>query len=133
MKVDLNFCEIAPIQELIPHLSASCLFSHVPAVSLCPNGERWKNPNGDTLDFHKGQPGKPGWRGRDHWHWKGGKDHLKPGDEVPADTCEEPKPEPNPAPNEMSLMLEEQTKNLHLYLRFRLSNCPLVHRHIGSS
>jgi RHS repeat-associated protein len=48
-----------------------------------PNGERWRGPNGDYLDFHKGQPGKPGWAGKHHWHHNGGKSHLKPGDEIP--------------------------------------------------
>jgi len=61
-----------------------------------PGGGRWTNPHGDTLEFHKGRPGEPGNRGKDHWHFNGGKEHLKPGDEVPVDTCEEPKPEPKP-------------------------------------
>jgi len=47
-----------------------------------PNGSRWKGPDGDYLDFHKGRPGVPGWRGRDHWHHNGGKEHYTPGDEV---------------------------------------------------
>lgn len=70
-----------------------------------PNGQRFTNPNGDILDFHKGQSGKPGWRGRDHWHWNKEKKHLKPGDEVPADTeCpkkEEPKTEEKPKAQEL--------------------------------
>ena len=48
-----------------------------------PNGERFKHPNGDQLDFHKGREGKPGWRGKDHWHHNGGSEHLPPGSEVP--------------------------------------------------
>jgi RHS repeat-associated protein len=48
-----------------------------------PNGERYRHPSGDVLDFHKGRPGKPGWRGRDHWHHNGGAEHLSPGDEAP--------------------------------------------------
>jgi hypothetical protein len=53
-----------------------------------PNGERWINPDtGDILDWHPGQEGKPGWRGKDHWHYrpggKGGKEHLPPGTEIP--------------------------------------------------
>jgi RHS repeat-associated protein len=52
-----------------------------------PNGERYRHPNGDVLDFDKRQPGKPGWRGRDHWHHRpggeGGDDHLSPDDEIP--------------------------------------------------
>lgn len=47
-----------------------------------PNGERWTNGT-DVLDFHKGRPGMPGWRGKDHWHHNGGDDHLKPGDQCP--------------------------------------------------
>ncbi|MEO6276582.1 RHS repeat-associated core domain-containing protein [Roseateles sp.] len=48
-----------------------------------PNGERWTNGNGDVLDFHKGRPGFPGWRGKDHWHHNGGDKHLAPGDQCP--------------------------------------------------
>jgi len=51
-----------------------------------PNGERWVNPNGDSLEFEKGRPGFPGWRGKDHWHWgsKGEKEkkHYRPGDTI---------------------------------------------------
>lgn len=53
-----------------------------------PNGSRWVNPDGEYLDFHNPQPGKPGWRGRDHWHNNGCDKHLQPGDEVPVDTEE---------------------------------------------
>ena len=48
-----------------------------------PNGERWSHPTGGTLDWHKGRPGLPGWRGKDHWHHNGGKEHLPPGTELP--------------------------------------------------
>jgi RHS repeat-associated protein len=48
-----------------------------------PNGERWRHPSGDSLDWHKGRPGMPGWRGKDHWHHNGGNKHLPPGAEVP--------------------------------------------------
>lgn len=47
-----------------------------------PHGERWRSPGGDYVDFHKGQPGKTGWKGKDHWHHNGGKGHHKPGDEI---------------------------------------------------
>lgn len=47
-----------------------------------PNGERWRHPSGDVLDWHKGRSGMPGWRGKDHWHHNGGDDHLPPGTEV---------------------------------------------------
>ncbi len=59
-----------------------------------PNGEKWVHPGGDTLDWHKGRPGMPGWRGKDHWHHNGGDDHLPPGTEVPD-------PVMPPAPREM--------------------------------
>ena len=64
-----------------------------------PNGSRWRNPNGDYLDFHQGQPGKPGWRGRDHWHDNGCPKHLAPGDEVPEDTLPAPPAAPNNTPD----------------------------------
>ena len=48
-----------------------------------PNGTRLRHPNGDYLDFHHGRPGEPGEKAKDHWHHNGGKDHLKPGDDVP--------------------------------------------------
>jgi len=49
-----------------------------------PNGEKWIYPKtGDTLEWHPRQEGKPGWRGRDHWHHNGGKEHLPPGTEIP--------------------------------------------------
>lgn len=51
-----------------------------------PNGERFRDPNGDILDWHRGRPGLPGWRGKDHWHHNGGDEHLPPGTEVP-DSC----------------------------------------------
>jgi RHS repeat-associated protein len=55
------------------------------------HGQRFRHPSGDVLDFHPAQPDKPGWRGRDHWHHNGGKEHLKPGQEVadPAPVCME--------------------------------------------
>jgi RHS repeat-associated protein len=59
-----------------------------------PNGDRYRNPDGDYLDFSKGRPGLPGWRGKDHWHHNGCKDHLEPGDEVPVDTAPIPTPQP---------------------------------------
>jgi len=47
-----------------------------------PNGERWTNGT-DVLDFHRGRPGLPGWRGRDHWHHDEGDKHYAPGEECP--------------------------------------------------
>jgi len=53
-----------------------------------PNGKLWRDPNGNVLEWHQGQPGKKGWRGKDHWHYRpggeGGEEHLKPGDEIPS-------------------------------------------------
>lgn len=60
-----------------------------------PNGERWTNGT-DWLDFHKGRPGMPGWRGKDHWHKDGGEDHLLPGDDCP--TADDPPSQPDPEP-----------------------------------
>ncbi|MEF9387001.1 RHS repeat domain-containing protein [Ralstonia solanacearum species complex bacterium KE056] len=48
-----------------------------------PNGERWRHPNGDYLDYHPGRPGAPGHGGKDHWHHNGGNYHFPPGAEVP--------------------------------------------------
>ena len=31
-----------------------------------PNGDRYRHPNGDYVDFHKGRPGERGWKGKDH-------------------------------------------------------------------
>jgi RHS repeat-associated protein len=54
-----------------------------------PSGGRYRHPDGDFLDFHKGKPGRPGWGGKDHWHRNGGKEHLPPGTEVPDPEAEE--------------------------------------------
>jgi RHS repeat-associated protein len=48
-----------------------------------PNGEKWDHDSGRSVEWHPGQPGKPGWRGKDHWHVDGGKEHLPPGTDVP--------------------------------------------------
>ena len=48
-----------------------------------PNDERWVNDKtGDKLDWHRGQPGEKGWKGKDHWHWNEHDWHFKPGDTV---------------------------------------------------
>lgn len=57
-----------------------------------PNGDRIRHPGGDFLDWHPGQPGKNGWRGKDHWHINNGDEHLVPGDEIA-----DPKPCPDGA------------------------------------
>jgi RHS repeat-associated protein len=68
-----------------------------------PDGERYKNPDGETLDFHPETPGAPGYGGKDHWHWSGRpKWHYKPGDQCPtSDTLpEDARPaERSPLPN----------------------------------
>lgn len=46
-----------------------------------PNGERYRDGRGNTLDFHR--PGKNQKKRGDHWHYNEGKEHLRPGDEVP--------------------------------------------------
>ena len=54
-----------------------------------PNGQRFRRPDGWGVDFDKAQKGKPGFRGKDHWHvvppgeTKAEKDHHAPGDEMP--------------------------------------------------
>lgn len=58
-----------------------------------PNGQRFRDPSGRYINFHKGRPGENGDKAVDHWHDNGGKDHLYPGDEIPDPICE---PEPNP-------------------------------------
>ncbi len=51
-----------------------------------PNGERYRDPDGNVLDWHPAHGGDR-WQGRDHWHYrpggKGGKKHLRPGEEIP--------------------------------------------------
>lgn len=39
-------------------------------------------PGGDSVDFHRAQPGKRGWKGKDHWHHNDEKKHYEPGDEI---------------------------------------------------
>ncbi|MGH2375967.1 MAG: RHS repeat domain-containing protein [bacterium] len=58
-----------------------------------PNGVRYRDPSGRPLDWHPRQPGKPGWRGRDHWHdpTNFGRKHLPPGTKIP-DPVRLPKP-----------------------------------------
>ena len=44
-----------------------------------PNDERYVNDKtGDKVDWHKGQPGKPGWQGKGHWHHLPGGQKQKP-------------------------------------------------------
>jgi len=50
-----------------------------------PNGQRFRDSSGRILDWNKGRPGEPGWRGKDHWHdpCNSGTKHLPPGTEIP--------------------------------------------------
>lgn len=66
-----------------------------------PNGQRFRGPDDEVLDFHKGREGERGWKGKDHWHHNEGEEHLKPGDEIPDPVCPVPEPEPEPDPSEM--------------------------------
>ncbi|AXM11248.1 hypothetical protein BRM22_14985 [Xanthomonas oryzae pv. oryzae] len=43
------------------------------------------------LDFHRGRPGLPGWRGKNHWHHDEGDKHYSPGEECP--TSDDPPPQ----------------------------------------
>lgn len=63
-----------------------------------PNGSRYRDPSGNTLDFDRGRPGQNGWRGKDHWHYNKCDDHLTEGDEVP-DAVPAPEPEPESEPD----------------------------------
>lgn len=47
-----------------------------------PNGLRYRHPDGDYLDFHRGRADEAGWKEIDHWHHNGGKKHLRPGQEI---------------------------------------------------
>ena len=96
-----NFIDPLGLEKLILPKDPSGLppgwkrdFSHKP-----PHGERWRGPGGDFLDFDRAQPGKPGERRRDHWHYNGGDDHLKPGAEIEVEPACDPEPEkPEPIP-----------------------------------
>jgi len=70
---------------------------------LDPNGSRWRHPSGEYLDFHKGRPGQPGWRGRDHWHHNGEDEHLEPGkDDIPEPPQVSAPPLPDKTPEDAS-------------------------------
>ena len=58
-----------------------------------PHGTRYRHPGGDYVDWHPSQPSAP--QKKPHWHYNGGKKHLKPGDTIP-----EPKPAPPPQPRQ---------------------------------
>ncbi len=65
-----------------------------------PYGQRFTDPSGRVLDWNKGRPGLPGWRGKDHWHdpCNSGDKHLPPGTEIP-DPAPAPQPDPGPPPS----------------------------------
>jgi RHS repeat-associated protein len=63
-----------------------------------PNGSRFRTPDGDVLDFHRGRSDVPGWRGKDHYHFRpngqGGDEHLTPGQEIPDKCVPQNRPRP---------------------------------------
>ena len=60
-----------------------------------PYGSMWHNHVGETLEFHEGRGGVPGNRSIDHWHYNGGKGHLRPGEVIDATPCPEDSEESN--------------------------------------
>lgn len=51
-----------------------------------PYGERYRNPYGDILDYHKSRANGNGgggktWKEKNHWHYNGGKKHYSPGED----------------------------------------------------
>jgi RHS repeat-associated protein len=100
--------------------------SHLPPewavdpTHLDPNGTRYRHPNGDYLDFHKGRPGERGWKGRDHYHRNGDDKHLKPGTDVPdpaqtmcIDTSDAPNVEDDP--DSWQDLIDELLDDMPLY------------------
>ncbi|NLE02898.1 MAG: hypothetical protein GX640_23770 [Fibrobacter sp.] len=61
---------------------------------LDPNGSLYRDGGNNTLEFNKGRPGQKGWKGQDHWHYKG--DHSKPGHLRPGAEIPDPVPQPKP-------------------------------------
>jgi len=88
-----------------------------------PNGSRWNGPGGIGLDFDQGQPGKKGWRGKDHWHIVTspgqdgkrvrGEEHLPPGTKIPIPM---PPVEPLPEDNGPS-RLEQLRDNIRDFIQ----------------
>lgn len=60
-----------------------------------PNGQRFRHPSGDFLDWNPGRPGEGGNQEKDHWHRNGGKWHYFPGDEIPDPPCPPEADEPS--------------------------------------
>lgn len=77
-----------------------------------PNSSKWRNPQGGCLEFAPGEPGRPGWAGKPHWHdcsdpkdkkrrdkhWKPGETCPQPGDSEQGQSAPEPTTEPEKAP-----------------------------------
>jgi RHS repeat-associated protein len=67
-----------------------------------PGKKKFADSSGRPLEWHPRQPGKTGWKGRDHWHDKWNtRRHLPPGVNIPDPAPLPPKPPvpPNPRPN----------------------------------
>jgi RHS repeat-associated protein len=79
---------------------------------LDPNGQRWRHPGGDYVDFHKGRPGLPGNRGKDHWHHNGKRKHYFPGDEI--DIAPVSCPAPTTDPKRMRRLLQPGADELRM-------------------
>jgi RHS repeat-associated protein len=92
-----------------------------------PNGQRFRHPNGDFLDFHPKNPNKSPKThgGNDHWHHNGDKKHLYPEDEIELkpDVCEEA-PAPDPMP--FTPLAPPPPNWLPWWLRFPLPSFPLL-------
>lgn len=84
----------------------------VDPLNKSPNRDSYVRGDGTKLDFDRGQKGKPGWRGKDHWHVTkpgetdydkslGSRGHITPGTDVGLpDFAPKYQPSP-PVPNEL--------------------------------
>jgi RHS repeat-associated protein len=114
----INFIDPLGLDKLILPKNPSGLppgWKHDP-THRPPHGERWRGPGGDTLDFDKAQPGKRGFRGKDHWHHNDGDEHYEPGDEIEVQpSCDSPGGAPKralkrlPGPTMDELRMEEES------------------------
>ena len=76
---------------------------------LDPNGQKFVDPSGRPLYFDPGQPGKPKWGGKPHWHDPNNfmdnpkqPTHLPPGTEIP-----DPAPLPVPWWKKLPLLIPD--------------------------
>jgi RHS repeat-associated protein len=79
-------------------------WNHDPIHRPPGGGSKWRGPSGGCLEFSPGQPGAPGYGGKDHWHDCTDPDdkprkrkHRSPGDMCPLPEDNIP-PEPKPTP-----------------------------------